>query len=166
MPRIAATSKRPNTLIAQVTEPADEPFMETARSLLKAGFVFFNRPEQPYRAHELTVAQLDVLTVLARSEAQSLTCSEIAAATLITKGGLTGVLDRLEARGLVERSPSRDDRRSVFIRLSPQGVELFRELYPLQVRSYRTLFGKVFSPAQMKEFSELLARLIRGLEKT
>ena len=65
---------------------------------------------------------MDVLIALARAEDASLSCSEIAERTLITKGGITGILDRLEARGLVKRIPSRDDRRSVLIRLSAKGL--------------------------------------------
>jgi len=41
---------------------------------------------------------------------ESLSCSEIANRTLITKGGVTGILDRLEARGVIKLIQSRDDR--------------------------------------------------------
>jgi DNA-binding MarR family transcriptional regulator len=93
-----------------------------------------------------------------------MSCTEIAEHTLITKGGLTWLLDRLEARGLVERSPSREDRRSVVVRLSRKGVALYSKLYPEQVRFYRSLFEDIFTPAQMKQFRKLLDRLVRGLE--
>ena len=107
---------------------------------------------------------MDVLIALARAEDASLSCSEIAERTLITKGGITGILDRLEARGLVKRIPSRDDRRSVLIRLSAKGFELFRKLYPELVRSNRYLLEGAFKPEQVKEFSRLLELLIRNLE--
>jgi len=90
-------------LEAQVTQPADQPFIDAAQALVKAGFLFVNRPGRPYQAYDLTVAQMDVIGALARAEGASLSCSEIAERTLITKGGITGILDRLEARGLVKR---------------------------------------------------------------
>jgi MarR family transcriptional regulator, 2-MHQ and catechol-resistance regulon repressor len=152
------------SLEAHVTRPADQPFIDAARAMVKAAFLFVNHPERPYQAYDLTVAQMDVLGALARAEGASLSCSEIAERTLITKGGITGLLDRLEARGLVKRISSRDDRRSVLVRLSAKGVELFRKLYPELVRSSRSLFEKAFRPAQMKEFSELLEVLIHSLE--
>jgi MarR family transcriptional regulator, 2-MHQ and catechol-resistance regulon repressor len=158
-------SERPETLVAQVTERADEPFINTARALLKASYLFFNQPGRPLQDYDLTLAQLDVLCALARAEVSSLTCSEIAAMTLITKGGLTGVLDRLEGRGLVERIPSPKDRRSVSIRLSATGTALFRKLYPAHVRWHRALFEKAFPPEQMNHLGELLEKLIQGLEK-
>jgi MarR family transcriptional regulator, 2-MHQ and catechol-resistance regulon repressor len=152
------------SLAAQVTTPADEPFIDASRALLKASFLFANHPERPYLAYDLTLAQVDVLGALARAEEAILSCSEVAERTLITKGGITGILDRLEARGLVKRIPSREDRRSVLVRLSAKGVELFRKFYPELARSNRSLFEKAFSSDQMKEFSKLLEVLIRNLE--
>jgi MarR family transcriptional regulator, 2-MHQ and catechol-resistance regulon repressor len=162
-PKEANPSSQP-PLAAQITEPADQPFIDVARALLKAAFLFVNQPERPYQAYDLTLAQMDVLSALARAEGASLNCSEIAERTLITKGGITGLLDRLEARGLVKRIPSRDDRRSVLVRLSAKGIELFRKLYPESVRYHRSLFEEAFKPQQMKEFNKLLELLIRSLE--
>jgi MarR family transcriptional regulator, 2-MHQ and catechol-resistance regulon repressor len=152
-------------LIAQVLQPDDQPFSDLARALLRAGFLLDNHPQRPYHAYGLSLAQVDVLGVLARAENASLSCSEIAERTLITKGGITGILDRLEARGLVKRMPSRDDRRSVQVRLSAKGIEFFRKFYPELVRNNRVIFEKAFRPEQMKEFGKLLGLLVRSLEE-
>ena len=152
------------SLAAQMTQPDDQPYLDAARALVKAGFLFVNYLERPCQSYDLTLAQMDVLSALAHAEGSSLCCSEIAERTLITKGGITGLLDRLEARGLVKRIPSRDDRRSVLIRLSAKGVELFRKLYPELTLFIRSLFEKAFRPDQMKEFGRLLELLIRSLE--
>jgi MarR family transcriptional regulator, 2-MHQ and catechol-resistance regulon repressor len=152
------------SLAAQMTEPAEQPYADAARALVKAGFLFVNYLERPCQSYDLTLAQMDVLSTLAHAEDASLCCSEIAERTLITKGGITGLLDRLEARGLVKRIPSRDDRRSVRVRLSAKGIELFRKLSPEKARCNRTLFEKAFTPEQLKELSGLLELLIRSLE--
>jgi MarR family transcriptional regulator, 2-MHQ and catechol-resistance regulon repressor len=153
-----------SSLWAQMIAPADQPFVDAGRALVKAGFLFVNRPERPYQTYDLTPAQMDVLSALAAAEGASLNCSEIAERTLITKGGITGILDRLEARGLVKRIPSPDDRRSVRVRLSAKGVELFRKLHPQKARCNRSLFDKAFTLEQVKELSGLLQLLIRSLE--
>jgi MarR family transcriptional regulator, 2-MHQ and catechol-resistance regulon repressor len=153
-----------SSLVEQVVESADRPFIDAVRALLKAGFLLPNHPLRPNLAYDLTLAQIDVLVALAGAEGESLSCSEIADRTLITKGGITGILDRLEARGLVKRIQSRDDRRSVMVRLSAKGVELFRRLYPELVRSNRYLLERAFKPEQIKEFSKLLEILIHSLE--
>jgi DNA-binding MarR family transcriptional regulator len=152
------------TLIAQVTEPDDQSYIDAARALIKAGFLFPNHPTRLHREFDLNLAQIDVLVALADAGDAALTCSEIAEKTLITKGGTTGVLDRLEARGLVKRMPSRDDRRSVEVRLTAKGVEFFRKFYPQLVHGNRTLFNKAFRPEQLKEFIKLLGLLLRSLE--
>ena len=164
MPSKPQSPAEPPSLAAQVIQSDDQPFVAAARGLLRAGFLFANHPQRPHLAYDLTFAQLDVLIALARAEGASLSCSEIAERTLITQGGITGILDRLEARGLVKRIPSRDDRRSVLVRLSARGVELIRKLYPEISRSNRALFEKAFNPNQMKEFGKLLELLLRSLE--
>jgi MarR family transcriptional regulator, 2-MHQ and catechol-resistance regulon repressor len=164
MPSKESSSPEQSSLITQVIQSGEQPFVDAGRALLKAGFLFANHPQRPYPAYDLTFAQVDVLSAVARAEGASLSCSEIAERTLITKGGITGILDRLEARGLVKRIPSRDDRRSVLVRLSAKGVELFRKLYPEIVRCNRSLLEKAFKPEQMQEFSKLLEILIRSFE--
>jgi DNA-binding MarR family transcriptional regulator len=152
------------SLPAQVIAPADQPFIDAGRALVKAAFLFANHPERPYQKYDLTLAQIDVLSTLARADGASLSCSEIAEQTLITKGGITGILDRLEARGLVKRVPSRDDRRSVLVRLSARGVDLFSKLYPELTRTNRSFLEKAFTPEQMKLLGGLLELLIHSLE--
>jgi len=154
-----------NSLRSQATAPADLPFLDLSRALLKASFLFSNHPERALHAYQLSLAQMDVLSVLADAVDSGLTCSEIAERTLITKGGITGILDRLEARALVKRMPSRDDRRSVRVRLSAKGIELLRKLYPALAQSNRALFERELRPEQLREFAKSLDLLIRGLER-
>ena len=152
------------SLADQVTEAADQPFIDGGRGLLNVYYLFANHAVRPFVAHDLNLAQVDVLTALARAHGNSLNCSEIAEKTLITKGGITGILDRLEARGLVKRIHSREDRRSVLIQLTAKGIELFRKVYPELVHHNRTMFEKAFTRTEMKDFNNLIARLIRTLE--
>lgn len=163
MSKASSPSER-SSLAAQVVEPADQFYREVGRALIKANFLFSNHPDRTYLAYDLNLAQVDVLAVLADAGEASLTCSEIAEKTLITKGGITGILDRLEARGFIKRMPSRDDRRSVLVRLSAKGVEFFRKFYPELAHNTRALFEKAFRPEQLREFSKLLNLLIRSLE--
>src|ERR1700722_14836893 len=123
-----AHAAEPESLAALLAQLEDLPFADAVRALVKAGFLFINRPGAPYRAHGLNPAQADVLVAIARAEETELKCSEIAERTLITKGGITKILDRLEAHGLIRRVPSREDRRSISIQLSAKGIELCREM--------------------------------------
>jgi DNA-binding MarR family transcriptional regulator/cytochrome c556 len=90
------------------------------------------------RALGLTPAQFDIVATLGNTP--GLSFRELGERTLITKGTLTGVVDRLEARGLVERVASDHDRRSVTVRLtaagdaSSAGVRAPRRAHPARLR--------------------------------
>jgi DNA-binding MarR family transcriptional regulator len=83
---------------------------------------------------------------------------------LITKGGITGILDRLEARRLVERAPSRDDRRSIMIQLTEKGVDVCFDLFSKLARNNEELFAKALRPEQIKQFCKLITMLVRSFE--
>jgi MarR family transcriptional regulator, 2-MHQ and catechol-resistance regulon repressor len=156
-------AKEPS-LAGQPAQLEDMRFVDAVRALVKAGFLISNRPQAPHHAYRLDLAEADVLVTVARAQGGHLNCSEIAARTLITKGGITKILDRLEARGLVKRMPTRDDRRSLSIQLSAKGVEFWHKFFPETARSARHVFERAFRPEQMKQFSKLLALLLHSLE--
>lgn len=155
---------QPEALAVLVAQLDDMPFVDAARSLVKAGFLFSNRAGAPHHAHGLNLAQADVLITIARAEKSELKCSQISESTLITKGGITKILDRLAARGLIRRVTSREDRRSRSVQLTAKGVELCRELIPEVARSAREIFERAFEPEQMKQFTNLLMLLVRKLQ--
>src|SRR5277367_1496956 len=101
--------KDPESLAALMAQNDGRPAVVATKELIRAAFLFVESPSRPYRAFGMSVSEVDVLAVIARAEGTSLTCSDIADATLFSKGGITGILDRLEARRLVERAQPRDD---------------------------------------------------------
>lgn len=81
--------------------------------------------EKVFARHGLSSGLFDVLAALRRSgPPYRLTPSELAATTMLTTGGMTGRLDKLEATGLIERQPDREDRRVVFTKLTDKGLAL------------------------------------------
>jgi DNA-binding MarR family transcriptional regulator len=163
MPMLTGITKE-RSFVEQPAPVGDMPFADATRAIVKAGFLLSNRPQAPYHKYRLSLAEADVLSTIARTPEGQLNCSEIAEKTLITKSGITKILDRLEGRGLVKRIPSRDDRRSISIQLSAKGVEFWRKFFPEITRSAREVFDKAFRPEQMKQFNKLLALLVRSLE--
>jgi DNA-binding MarR family transcriptional regulator len=63
--------------------------------------------------------------------------------TLITKGTMTGVLDRLEAKGLLARTPCREDGRSWITTLTANGQSLFDEIFPAHIKHLEPLFSSL-----------------------
>jgi DNA-binding MarR family transcriptional regulator len=76
----------------------------------------------------LTTSQANVIFTLGNTE--GMTCADIGSATLITKGTLTGVIDRLQSKGLVERWEDAYDARRTIIALTKKGERLFQKAFP------------------------------------
>ena len=162
MPRSPANNDR-HSLAAMFIRNDKLPSVVATKTLIRAAFLITNGLDRPYHKLGMNLSEVDVLAVLARSEA-GFSCSEIAETTLITKGGITGVLDRLAARGFVERLPSREDRRSIRIQLTEKGVEFGLGLFAKLVDDHQETFGSALNPVQIKQLTKLLKLLVRSLE--
>lgn len=83
------------------------------------------RVERAYAAFGIGRPEFDLLATLRRSgEPYQLSPGALAASMMLSTGGTTARLDRLEKAGLVERSPSPNDRRGVLVRLTPHGFDV------------------------------------------
>ena len=109
-----------------------EPYFPVLRTLVETYFAFLARDAVAIRAQGLTASQFDVVATLGNTPGMA--CRELSERTLVTKGTLTGVLDRLEAKRLIERLPSATDRRSIHVRLTKKGEELFRRALRLETQ--------------------------------
>ena len=84
-----------------------------------------------FAAFGLDRASFDVLATLRRSGAPyRLTPGQLGRSTMVTSGAVTQRLDRLEAEGLVRRTPSPTDRRGVEVELTPAGHEVLDRVLP------------------------------------
>ena len=90
------------------------------------------------RQHGLTHAQFDIIATLGNTTGMSY--KELGERTLITKGTLTGVIERLEQKNLVVRERSNDDKRSFFVRLTPAGDQVFCNVFPKVIARGKELF--------------------------
>jgi DNA-binding MarR family transcriptional regulator len=76
----------------------------------------------------LTVQQYNVLRILRGARPDPLPTMEVAERMMERTPAITGLLDRLEAKGLIARERQRDDRRCVRCSITPAGLELLAEL--------------------------------------
>ena len=105
----------------------------------------------------LTPSQFDVIATL--GDTDGLTCSELSAHTLVTKGTLTGVLDRLLAKGLIRRDSVKGDRRYVKIRLTEKGDTMFRNTFAAHIAFIRPFFERALNRKDVDMACTLLLRL-------
>ncbi len=139
-----------------------EQFIRTLRSLAECYQSFEAYSSAHVRKLGLTGAQFDIVATLGNTP--GMTCKELAGKTLITKGTLTGVLDRLEARGLIRRSATDADRRQVFVALTPHGVRTFDRVFPAHIDHLKPAFT-VLSPRELDQTTELLHKLRDALRE-
>lgn len=120
---------------------ANEDFLPLMRELVRAYQAFASYDAAGYRDSNLTVPQADVIFTLGNTD--GLTCKEIGEKTLITKGTLTGVIDRLEAKGLARRVASSDDRRCTRVVLTSKGNRVFEQEFPRQIDYLKRRFDRL-----------------------
>jgi len=115
----------------------------------------------------LTAAELpplpwfEVLATLDRAPEQRLKMGDLAEALVITRGGLTKLVDRLIKAGLLERTFCETDRRVSYATLLPAGVELLAEMRPVGRGELATAFTANLSVAESEELQATMER-IRG----
>lgn len=137
-------------------------YLPVLRALVETYFAFLARDTAAVRREGLTSSQFDVVATLGNTS--GMTCGELSRRTLVTKGTLTGVLDRLEGKGVVAREPSREDRRSIHVRLTRKGERLFQRSFPAVVAAISPYFERALNEAELGTLRRLLLRLKRSLE--
>jgi len=107
-----------------------QDFIPLVRELLNAyhAFASFDANGHRLSGSDLTVAQANVIFTLGNTD--GMTCKDIGDWTHITKGTLTGVVDRLENKELVERWEVEGDGRKTIIALTRQGDRVFKKEFP------------------------------------
>lgn len=131
-------------------------FIPVVRELVRAYQAFVNHDARMMRKRGLTVAQADVIFALGNTG--GMTFKELGEATLITKGTLTGVVDRLETKGLAQRVPSDEDRRRTLAVLTPEGVATFEEVFPEHVGELQARFDALTAD-ELEQARTMLVRL-------
>jgi DNA-binding MarR family transcriptional regulator len=109
----------------------------------------------------LPMTWYDVLLHLADPPATSMRMHELADAVVISKSGLTRLVDRMEEEGLLAREAVPGDRRSTAITLTPAGRSRFEEAREVHRRGIHEHFSRHLSEEEARALRELLARLAR-----
>ena len=138
--------------------------MEVLGRLNEASQLVIRERQTPlFARHGLQHGEFDVLATLRRSgEREGLTPTALFEAAMMSSGGMTARIDRLEKAGLVERRPHPSDRRATLVRLTDKGFALIDAIMPShQDTAQEALSG--LSVEEQKTLNVLLARLIAGL---
>jgi DNA-binding MarR family transcriptional regulator len=115
-------------------------------------------------AHGLPLASYDVLVQLAETPDGALRMSELADAVLLSRSGLTRLVDRLVKEGLVERRSCPSDLRGTLAVLTPAGLARLRDASGTHLRGVARNVLSHYSPAELELLGDLLGRLATGDE--
>jgi DNA-binding MarR family transcriptional regulator len=101
----------------------------------------------------------EVLAAVAEAPEQRMRMGDLAEALVITRGGLTKLVDRLVKAGLLERAVCDADRRVSYATLLPAGRDLLAEMRPLVVAELEAAFAARLSIGQAEELRDTLERV-------
>ena len=137
-------------------------FLPALRELARAYQAFEAYSAWHLRVMGLTHSQFDVIATLGNQP--PMTCKELGEKTLITKGTLTGVLDRLEKKGLVFKVTNQEDGRSQLVGLTKPGQKLFEKIFPAHLQHLEIVF-QTFKVKELNQIQTSLQSLKEGFAK-
>ncbi|HEX6194609.1 MAG TPA: MarR family transcriptional regulator [Jiangellaceae bacterium] len=138
----------------------DPEQMEVWRTLLRAHATLVRRLEADLLdSHNLPLAWYDVLARLVEAGDRRLRMSELADRVMLSPSGLTRLIDRLEANGLVSREHAEGDGRGLYAVLTDAGFQRLREASGTHLRGIHEYVISKYSPEELREVARLLERL-------
>lgn len=137
-----------------------DPHREAWIAIAQTHAAVTGRLQEVLTAAELPpLAWFEVLATLDRAPEQRLKMGELAEALVITRGGLTKLVDRLIKAGLLERTFCETDRRVSYATLLPAGVELLAEMRPLVRAELASAFSANLSVEQAEGLRSMLEQV-------
>jgi DNA-binding MarR family transcriptional regulator len=128
-------------------------------------FLFAHAALEPILNRELEAAcglplrWFDVLAQLHATPHSRLSMTGLARAVLLSKSGLTRLVDRIEEAGLVQRASAPGDRRSLFIVLTPSGEKTLKRAMPIHEDGIRRHFAAHILDTEAAAVEAALARI-------
>ena len=113
------------------------------------------------REHDTTLPRFDVMAALYRRR-ETLTMSELSRLLLVSNGNATAVVDRLEKDGLAKRTPAPNDRRTVHVALTEEGLAAFETM----ARGHEARLDALLKGLDAQDLDALRDILRRALPET
>ena len=130
--------------------------LRTSETLWNSSRIFFSK-------WDISPSQFNVLNVLG-DQPEGLTQIELSRLLIMHRSNVTGLVDRLETRGLIQRKDNPNDRRAYRVVLTPAGSKLIRKILPAYYQAAEDIWGD-FPVKKTKELVNDLVRLSENVEK-
>jgi DNA-binding MarR family transcriptional regulator len=133
------------------------PHHQAWRSLARTHAAVSGRMQEALAAAELPpLAWFEMLAAIAAADDERMKMGDLAEALVITRGGLTKLVDRLVKAGLIERTFCETDRRVSYATLLPAGAELLEEMVPVVSAELELAFAARLSEPQADDLRATL----------
>ena len=137
----------------------DPLWFDSWRGVLFASARVLSAVEPRLQEHSgISLAFLDVLGRLYDAPEGKLRMQELQQRSLFTRSGMTRLVDRMEAAGLVRRESVPGDRRGVLVAITPEGGRLHEEALARHLLDLEQEFASRLTPAQHKALAEALSQ--------
>jgi DNA-binding MarR family transcriptional regulator len=114
--------------------------------------------------HRLTMSEVEVLLLLSRAPEHSMRRIDLSRDVRLSPSGVTRMLDRMEATGLVGKGTCEEDARVSYAVLTDEGMSRLQAAWPDHVAAIERLFGERFAPRELSQLQELLGRVSERAE--
>jgi DNA-binding MarR family transcriptional regulator len=159
LPEDSLSSSSPQVAAAVIAAGMDATELRAWRAFLQTHARVTRRLETDLLARSgLPLAEYDVMFQLAIADGRRLRMNELADRVLLSRAGITRLVDRLVADGLVGRVKCASDARGYFAVLTPAGVARLEGAIPGHLAAVRKFFLSRYSPAELETLGELLER--------
>jgi DNA-binding MarR family transcriptional regulator len=115
--------------------------------------------------HDLPLASYDVLLQLAEAPQRRLRMTDLAARVLLSRSGLTRLVDRLATDGLVERQSCPSDARGTFTVITEAGLNRLRQAAPTHLGGIEAYMTRRLAPAELDLLGTLLGKLLSEADR-
>ena len=143
-----------------------KPQLDAWRALLRGQALLIEEVERELAAAGLPpIGWYDVLTELDKAGGR-LRIHELADAVILSRSGLTRLLDRLESAGLLRREPCEDDRRGAYAAITPDGRRMLWRMWPVYERCLAEHFAPQLGGAEARVLRDALERVTKSVRRT
>ena len=153
---------------ASTPQTADltEPELQAWRGMLRVHAALTKALDAQLEAeHGLPLSSYEVLLFLADAPGQKMRMSELAESILLSRSGLTRLVDRLERDGLIARQTCAQDARGSYAKLTPAGARKLTDARVTHLAGVRALFLDHLGPDEQELLGELWARVLPGAHR-
>lgn len=160
---VSVCTKNIEEMIRRMRAHWDRGNMDAAGTVLRlyrARELLFANTRTIMEQYDLSPGEFDTLASLRKyGPPYELTPSNICQANLVSSGGLTKVLNSLEERGYITRTPNSEDMRSRVVKLTRKGQNLIEEALSTVLARHEKTLASVLTRKEREELDRLLSKL-------